>query len=209
MESVSKAPTRRYGEICIGIDQSYKRTGISVSADGKLLRVTSVDLSRLKSKTEKRRKLKAVLERCIPAVSEKADSTIILIERVRTFSDGFLSTPYVKSMGALNAVVVDVAFDLGIEVMNVDTRAWKAAVIGTSKPEQNRYGVPDKKWPTVRWCCSKGFRKQLMHEVKGRRQKGTFVRNGIKYEFDDDAADSAAISMFWFIGDRSKLKLES
>ena len=209
MESISKAPARRYREVCIGIDQSYKRTGISVSADGKLLRVTSVDLSRLKSKTEKRRKLKAVLERCIPAVSEKADSTIILIERVRTFSDGFLSTPYVKSMGALNSIIVDVAFDLDIEVMNVDTRAWKAAVIGTSKPEQNRYGVPDKKWPTVRWCCSKGFRKQLMHEVKGRRQKGTFVRNGIKYEFDDDAADSAAISMFWFIGDRSKLKLES
>lgn len=209
MESVSKAPTRRYREACIGIDQSYKRTGISVSADGKLLRVTSVDLSKLKSKTEKRRKLKAALERCIPAVSEKADSTIILIERVRTFSDGFLSMPYVKSMGALNSVVVDVAFDLGIEVMNVDTRAWKAAVIGTSKPEQNRYGVPDKKWPTVRWCCSKGFRKQLMHEVKGRRQKGTFIRNGVKYEFDDDAADSAAISMFWFVGDRSKLKLES
>ena len=209
MESVSKAPTRRYREVCIGVDQSYKRTGISVSADGKLLRVTSVDLSRLKSKTEKRRKLKAALERCIHAVSEKADSTIILIERVRTFSDGFLSTPYVKSMGALNSVVVDVAFDLGIEVMNVDTRAWKAAVIGTSKPEQNRYGVPDKKWPTVRWCCSKGFRKQLMHEVKGRRKKGTFIRNGIKYEYDDDAADSAAISMFWFVGDRSKLKLES
>lgn len=209
MERVSKAPTRRYREVCIGVDQSYKRTGISVSADGKLLRVTSVDLSKLKSKTEKRRKLKAALERCITAVSEKADSTIILIERVRTFSDGFLSTPYVKSMGALNSVVVDVAFDLGIEVMNVDTRAWKAAVIGTSKPEQNRYGVPDKKWPTVRWCCSKGFRKQLMHEVKGRRQKGTFVRNGVKYEFDDDAADSAAISMFWFVGDRSKLKPES
>ncbi len=199
----------RYSEACIGIDQSYKRTGMSVSADGKLLRVTSVDLSKLKSKTEKRQTLRDAVESCVRSVSKRADSTIILLERVRTFSDGFLSTPYVKSMGALNAVVVDVAFKYGVSVMNVDTRAWKASVIGTSKPEQNKYGVPDKKWPTVRWCCKSGFRADILHEVKGRRQKGTFMKGGRKFEFDDDAADSAAISMFWFVGDKSKLKQES
>jgi len=209
MESISKAPRRRYREVCVGIDQSYKRTGISVSADGELLRVTSVDLSKLKSKTEKRRKLQDTVKACLFQVSQRADETVVLLERVRTFSDGFLSTPYVKSMGALNSVVVDVAFDYDIDVYDVDTRAWKAAVIGTSKPKHNMYGVNEKKFPTVQWCCRKGFRKQLLHEVKGRRTKGTFERNGKKYEFDDDAADSAAISMFWFLGDRGKLKKES
>ena len=39
---------------CIGIDQSYKRTGISISVDGKIKLISSIDLHKIKTKTEKR-----------------------------------------------------------------------------------------------------------------------------------------------------------
>lgn len=197
-----------YRNVVVGIDQSYKRTGISVSADGKLLRVHSIDLSKFKSKSEKREHLRKKVDLCLQSVSKRAETTTIIIERIRTFSNGFLSTPYIKSIGALNAVVVDTAFKYGIEVYNVDTRAWKSAVVGTSKPMENSFGVPDKKWPTVMWCCDQGFEKQLLHEVSKRRKSGTFEYEGKRFEYDNDAADSAAISMFFFVGDRTKLKQE-
>ena len=39
-------------------------------------------------------------------------------------------------------------------------------------------------------------------------KKGTFTRNGIRYMYDNDACDSSAISMFYFIGNKEKLKQE-
>ena len=38
----------KYKKIIIGIDQSYKNTGISISADGKLKKVRSIQLEHIK-----------------------------------------------------------------------------------------------------------------------------------------------------------------
>jgi hypothetical protein len=197
-------------EVSVGIDQSYKRTGISISIDGSLKQVSSVDLSKLKSKSAKRAMLRIKLDRLLSILSEKYSKVNVTVERIRLRSDGFLNINYIESIGALNAVIVDVCDSYDIEVYSVDTRCWKAKVVGTSKPMQNKYGVDPKKWPTMKWCINEGFRKSLTHEVVGRRMKGTFTAsNGRKYELDDDAADSAAISMYRFSSAELKLQVEN
>lgn len=198
----------KYNTVCIGIDQSYKRTGISISADGKLLRVKSVNLNKCKNNSEKRKILSAKLHTICSTLKGKSRNTFCLIERTRLQTRGFISIDYIKNTGALNATIVDVMSYFGIPVYSVDTRCWKSQVIGTSKPENNKYGVPPEKWPTVKWVIDKGFEPAILSMIEGRREKGTFEVDGIKYEYNNDAADSAAISMFYFVGDKNKLKIE-
>lgn len=201
---------RRFKQIAIGVDQSYKRTGISIAGDGKLLHVGSVDLSENDDKTWKRNELrKHVSKACTLAVSRSEDVPVIVLERIRMFSQQFVSIPYIKSMGALNAVIIDEAWKHGIETYSIDTRAWKAGTIGTSKPEGNMFGVPPEKWPCVDWVCSSGFEKAVKLPVTGRRVKGTFLdANGDRWEYDNDACDSAGMAMSWFICDPVKFERE-
>ena len=198
----------KYKTVCIGIDQSYKNTGVSVSADGRLLKVSHIQLDGVGENSLKRFFLQQELKKVFFGVVPKAEKTVCVIERIRLQSRGFVNINYIKSIGALNALITDVAYSYGVHTYSVDTRCWKAQVVGTSKPEDNDYGVPPEKWPTVKWTCNQGFRKQILRKVTTRRENGTFTKNGIKYEFDNDASDSAAISMFYFVGDKSKLKEE-
>ena len=106
------------------------------------------------------------------------------------------------------AVISDVCGKYGIETYSVDTRCWKSQVIGTSRPEPNKYGVPPEKWPTIKWCIEHGFKNAIIKEITGRKTKGTFVRDDRRYMYDNDAADSAGIAMFGFVGDPQKLHPE-
>jgi hypothetical protein len=199
-----------YNTIVIGIDQSYNNTGISISADGVLKVVKSLDLSKYNSNSEKRMALKKKLRAITNLQMKKANNIICVIERIRLQSKGFLNIDYIKSIGALNAVIVDVMNEFGVKVYSVDTRCWKSQVVGTSKPEENIYGVKFEKWPTVKWCILKGFEDSILINVTGsRKTRGTYTDTyGNKYMYDNDAADSAAISMFYFVGDKNKLKEE-
>lgn len=198
-----------YHKIIIGIDQSYKNTGISIIADGKIKKVTSKDLTRYETNTERRRALRKTLDGLLRSVTPKADSVVCIIERIRLQSQGFLNINYIKSIGALNALIVDTMSEYEIPVYSVDTRCWKAQVVGTSKPKPNKYGVPEEKWPTVHWVNKQGFKSSILKEVTGRKTKGTFIgSNGTKYMFDNDAADSCAIAMFGVVGDKDKLQEE-
>lgn len=201
------------GRISIGIDQSYKRTGFSVVEDGKLVEVGSVDLSKLSCKAEKRdavrRRLDYLLEVAINEKAMKPSKVVVIIEQIRQFSQGFINMSYIKGIGALNATIADLAHSYGVRTYSIDTRCWKATVIGTSKPKENSFGVPPEKWPTLEWLIKQGFEESVKLEVEGRRTKGTFLsKDGHRYEYDNDAADSAAIAMFPWVGDKSKLKLE-
>lgn len=198
----------KYNKLCIGIDQSYKNCGVSISADGQLLKVTHVKLEQCRTNTDRRRLLKAYLDNMLKSITSKADSIICIIERIRLHSQGFLNIDYIKSMGALNAVIIDIMDEYDIPVYSVDTRCWKSQVIGTSKPKDNNLGVPKEKFPTVEWCIKQGFENSILRTVKGRKVKGTFTRNGTRYMYDNDACDSSAISMFYFVGDKEKLKQE-
>lgn len=201
---------KKYEQVVIGVDQSYKRTGISIAADGKLVHVCSVDLSESNDKTWKRHEVQKHVEKaCFLALNKSKKKPVLVLERIRMFSQQFVSIPYIKQMGALNAYVIDKAWSMGIETYSIDTRAWKAGVLGTSKPADNDFGVPPEKWPCVGWVIRSGFEEAVKLSVSGRRQKGTFTdENGKKWEYDNDACDSAGMAMSWFCCDPSKFERE-
>lgn len=198
----------KYKRVIIGIDQSYNNTGISIAADGHLVKVKSLFLDKYKSNSERRRALVETLSGLLKAVCPKAREVVCIIERIRLHSQGFLNIDYIKSIGALNSVIVDTCYGYNVPVYSVDTRCWKAQVIGTSKPMPNKFGVPEEKWPTIMWLIKQGWEASILLEVNGRKTKGTFVRNGQKYMYNNDAADSAGIAMFGFLGGKEKLQLE-
>ena len=197
-------------QVVIGVDQSYKRTGLSIAGDGRLLHVCSIDLTESDDKTWKRAEVKRRVEKAVSlAESKSTDKPVVVIERIRMFSQQFVSMPYIKQMGALNCTIVDAAWKYGVETYSIDTRAWKAGTIGTSKPAANDFGVPPEKWPCVDWVVRHGFEKAVKLPVSGRRQKGTFTdENGKKWEYDNDACDSAGIAMSWFTCHPSKFERE-
>lgn len=200
-----------YREVVVGIDQSYQNTGISIVVDGKLKDVKSVRLDKYKSNSQKRGALRTKLQRLMSDVAKKSTSIVCIVERARLHGGptSFINIDAIKAMGALTATIVDVMDEYGVEVYSVDTRCWKAQVVGTSKPQSNDYGVPEEKWPTVQWCIRQGFEQKLLIDVSAtRKHVGTFARGDKKYQYNNDAADSAGIAMYWVLGDHDKLQLE-
>lgn len=198
----------KYKRVVVGIDQSYNNTGISIAADGKLVKVRSLKLDKHETNSDRRRALAETLDGLLKAVCPKAKTVVCIIERIRLRSQGFLNIDYIKSIGALNSIIVDVCHKYSIDVYSVDTRCWKAQVIGTSKPMPNDFGVPEEKWPTVKWLIKQGWEDSILIPIEGRKTKGTFTRDGQKYMYNNDAADSAGIAMFGFLGPKDKLQLE-
>lgn len=197
-----------YKKIIIGIDQSYENTGIAIAADGVLKKAASIQLAGLKSKTDKRRRVSDAAEKACRMSIPRAEETMVLIERIRLFSRGIVSQPYISTMGALNACIVDACALYGMPVYSIDTRCWKKAVLGSCGVEENQYGVPPEKWPCVRFIIKLGFEQDILCEVSGRKKKGTFIRGGKRYYYNHDAADAAGIALAGFLAGPEKLKAE-
>lgn len=201
-----------YDQIVIGIDQSYENTGISITADGKIKDIKSIHLDKYKQHSKKREVLRTHLNKLLQLVYPKAKQVICLVERTRIHGGqkSFININAIKAMGALTSVIVDVCAIYDVAVYSVDTRCWKSQVIGTSKPKSNRYGVPDEKWPTVQWVIRHGFEDKILEEWTGlRRSKGSWTdQHNRKWHYNNDAADSAGIAMFWFVGDHDRLEQE-
>lgn len=199
---------RKYKKVIIGLDQSYKNTGVTVICDGVVRQIKSIRLEQCEHNSARRRVLSEMLDSLLGLVAKKSEEQVCIIERIRLQSQGFINIDYIKSIGALNATIVDCCAKYGIKVFSVDTRCWKSQVVGTSKPMKNKFGVPPEKWPTVRWVIDRGFEESILVPIYGRKQVGTFMKNGQKYMYNNDAADSVGIAMFGIIGDHSKLKEE-
>lgn len=200
-EKPKKAPSMGYKKCVIGIDQSYKRAGISIAVDGELKKVTSVNLTKILTKTMKRRTVNEKVRKCIELCVKKygSDNVGIICERVRTITNGFEIRPNViKPSAAMVANIVDVAYDYGISVWSVDTRAWKSAILGTSKPVfEPIEGVSNiQKFGSVRRVIELGFYDSLVREG----------RHGAHYTLDDDAADSACIALYGFVRNKKLIK---
>ena len=115
--------------ICLGIDQSYTQIGISIAQgssidDGELLLVRWYNYKGLKDKTQKRRFVAKLIKKLI----EKFNPDIIVVERIRLFSQGNVSINYMKCTGALIATIVDASYPK--KVYSADTRSWKSRVCG-------------------------------------------------------------------------------
>lgn len=187
----------------IGIDQSYEDTGIAIACDGKIKAVDHILLSSLKNNTERRNEVSKVLMKFIDAAVARADNVEIIVERIRLRSDGFISMDYIKGIGALVAVIVDTAAMYQIPVYSVDTRAWKTAIVGTTKEKSNKYGFNPKKWPTILWCVKNGFKRQIInYSVSARKKKAVIEKDGKRYTYNDNKADAICIALYGFVNDR-------
>lgn len=196
----------RYKKLVIGIDQSYTRTGISIAGDGQLLKVGYIPFEASECHSEKRKKVKGKLTQIINLNQSKASQMVIIVERIRQFSGGTLSMDYIKSTGALIGCIVDVAAEYGIPVYSADTRSWKSQVVGTSVPKANSFNVDPKKWPTIEYLLKRRSdvrEADLLVPVGKRSKKYARKIDGIKYCFNDDAADSACIALYGFSKNRS------
>jgi len=173
---------------CIGIDQSYTSTGIAISKDGVLIKAASYK-PKGKCKAEKRLDMYSKLIEIITEVKEYAgfDSLEVVYERVRMHSGGFVSMPYILATAALCGTIQEVAYEMGAGCYSVDTRAWKAAVVGSTAKQENDEKIPPAKYLTVLWA-----REQ---EIVGVDEK------------DNDKCDAMAISQTWWLC-KNKLKDE-
>ena len=188
----------------IGVDQSYTNTGLAIAVDGKLKKLTAVNFKGCKNKTEKRNKLEATIRKALEVCIKKytAEQVTIFVERIRTFTAGDDLRPgVIKPQAALIAKIVDAAYEYGIKVYSIDTRAWKTAVLGTSRPAGFPYkGVDNpQKIREVKFICELGFDKEL--EV--------LTKTGQFKCYDDDIADAACIALYGFHGGPYKLLLET
>lgn len=136
--------------VIIGIDQSYTRTGISIAQNGKIKKCFSVDLKKIKTKSEKRFYLFNLLLK----LDKKYKPDFVLFERIRHFTFGkgkqFMSIDFIKSSGGLTSIIVDAFYPT--PVYSVDTRSWKSQIVGTSKSKDG-----DKKYYTLEFVRNLGF----------------------------------------------------
>ena len=209
-------------KVVVGIDQSYTRTGITVLCDKEIFEMYNIDFKGCKTNTDKRvilrTKLTDIIKQIVVDLDAPDDITIIT-ERIRLRSQGFLSENYIKSTGALVAVIVDVADEYYIPVYSVDTRAWKSAIVGSSKPLNNPYGINPEKYRTVLYMRNKGLLKWIAEEYSGRGEKGVIEANRkllngrhetVRIKINDDLADSYCIALYGFLPEsKQKLKEET
>lgn len=196
----------KYEKIVIGIDQSYTRTGISIAGDGQLLKVGYIPFEPSECHSEKRKKVKGKLSQIIKLNQSKASQMVIVVERIRQFSGGNLSMDYIKSTGALIGCIVDTAAEYGVPVYSADTRSWKSQVVGTSVPKANNFNVDPKKWPTIEYIIKRRTdvnERDILVPVGKRSKKFAKKIKGVKYCYNDDAADSACIALYGFCKKRN------
>ena len=203
--------------VVIGIDQSYTRTGITILENKKILRMKSINFEECKNNTEKRLAIYTYLETIFKRRLKKQieqNNVIIITERIRLRSQGFLSEAYIKSTGALIATIIDIARLYNVPVYSVDTRSWKSQIVGDSKPLQNSYGINPEKYRTILYMRDRGLLKYIAEEYKGKGTKGVInVKIGaerVHCKINDDLADSYCIAMYGFIPKtKQKLKEET
>ena len=124
----------------IGIDQSYTRTGITVLKNKEVVEMFSLEYEYCNNNSEKRTALENTLNEIM--IDHNIVNPLVITERIRLCSQGFLSEAYIKSTGALIATIIDFFHYYNeIPVYSVDTRSWKSQIVGSSKPLDNPYGI--------------------------------------------------------------------
>lgn len=205
----------------IGIDQSYTRTGITILKDKEVVEMFSLNYEHCKNNSEKRTVLENTLHEMV--LKHNIVNPLVITERIRLRSQGFLSESYIKSTGALIATIIDFFHYYNeIPVYSVDTRSWKSQIVGSSKPLNNPYGINPEKYRTILYLRDRGLLKHIAEEYKGRGKKGIIsvkmdvveggkkVKKKVPCKINDDLADSYCIAMYGFIPKtKQKLKEET
>ena len=201
----------------IGIDQSYTRTGITILKDKEVVEMFSLEYEHCKNNSEKRTALENTLHEMV--LDHNITNPLVITERIRLRSQGFLSEAYIKATGALIATIIDFFHYYNeVPVYSVDTRSWKSQIVGNSKPLKNPYGINPEKYRTILYMRDKGLLKYIAEEYKGKGEKGVIWANRrladgkkekVRIKINDDLADSYCIAMYGFLPEnKQKLKEE-
>ena len=202
----------------IGIDQSYTRTGITVLKNKEVVEMFSLNYEHCGNNSEKRTALENTLHKMV--LDHNIVSPLVITERIRLRSQGFLSEAYIKSTGALIATIIDFFHYYNeIPVYSVDTRSWKSQIVGSSKPLDNPYGINPEKYRAILYLRDRGLLKHIAEEYKGRGKKGIIsvkmdvveggkkVKKKVPCKINDDLADSYCIAMYGYLP-KTKQKLK-
>lgn len=199
----------KYKKIVIGIDQSYKRTGVTVIADrSNILMLSSINFENCRNNSDKRNTIRTSLNTLLMKCKASAKEVVIVFERIRLQSQGFINIDYIKGIGALNTCIIDTAYNHGIDCYSVDTRCWKSQIVGSSKPLENNLGIDKEKYRTILFLLDRGLEKKILVTAGKQKKKGVIIKNGERYTYNDDAADSFCIALYGIHGDHSKLQKE-
>lgn len=204
----------------IGIDQSYTRTGITILKNKEVVEMLSLEYEYCKNNSEKRTALENTLHEMV--LDNNIVNPLVITERIRLRSQGFLSEAYIKATGALIATIIDFfEYFNEIPVYSVDTRSWKSQIVGSSKPLDNPYGINPEKYRTICYLKDRGLLRYIVKEYKGKGKKGIInvkievtdcgkkVKKKVPCEINDDLADSYCIAMYGFLPEhKQKLKEE-
>lgn len=178
-------------EVWIGLDQSYTDTGIAVVCDGDVKSLMHESFQGLSEKYQKRLQLSKRLEGIISRLEGKY-AVNVCIEAVRLFSgeQPHISTQYIFAACAMVGAIVEVCCRHGVPVYWVETRSWKKAVLGSSKPSGKRLnGVNDqRKVDSVLYAIKRGFRDDMASTVKSGKNRG-------KVRYNDNMADALCIAI--------------
>lgn len=124
-------------KIIVGIDQSYTNTGIAIVTgtsveDAKI--ISCFELNFKKQKVKSKTEIRKLMTTAIQIVCEQYKPDLIICERIRLFSQRFISQNYIKATAALIANIVDACYPA--KVYSVDTSSWKARVCGHKKGQK-------------------------------------------------------------------------
>lgn len=180
-------------KIVIGIDQSYKCTGIAVyvynseTKKGRFWRTFAIT-SNERTKARKRVAIVANVEDLLRAIRYKYRcryyDVLICFERPRLFSKGHISASFLLSIGALNGAIIDTAESWDVPCYSIDTRAWRRAAVGHCKRKENDKGVPPEKYYTVKHFCEAGYKRRLIWQDAGGKR-----------HYEHDIADAMGIAV--------------
>ena len=200
-------------KVVIGIDQSYADTGITVLIDKKIEFMLSIKRKNMNN-SEYRFHLKQVLQDIMCSVRVNTQDYAVIIERVSTRQQkGGFSASYIKPIYALIATIIDIFDRYDISVYSVDTRSWKAQIVGTTKKKENDWGISPEKYPTIEYMRHRGLLRYIVEEYEGKGKRGVITlkneRTGEKkrVKINDNLADSYCIALYCFLP-KKKQKLQ-
>lgn len=215
--------------IIIGIDQSYTETAITVMVDGEARGIYTV--TKQQDNYVHRDMLKTLLYRIYDMLIDKAPPHVkicCICERTRLRSgagnkrsnkeenskDGFISKLSMQYMIELTTIIADAGHRYMIPTYTVDTRSWKSAIVGSSKPLDNILGIDPKKYRTIKYVNEQLLNSRLYDKIfteVGSRCTVGVVREhldtGKKFRYDDNVCDSYCIAQYGFLP-KIKQKLE-
>lgn len=178
-------------QMVIGLDQSYTDTGLCIAVNGVPKYAESISFDGAVTKADKRKAVLRRLEAIVKRFKSSYDICIV-IEAIRLFSGStpHISTAYIYSTCALIGAIVDFAYANNIDVYWVETRSWKKAVLGSSKPSGRKLqGVKDpKKVDSVIYAIKHGFADCIESVIEHGRNKG-------QKRYNDNIADAICIAI--------------